>query len=244
MRRRTLLSVIAAAAAGVPLEDYGFEGTNWPVGTQDGNMHGVCARVESTRLWLVGLSSDSVWNFTKSTGANASNIFPTTGITTPFGLIYDGVDLWIPDNESKDYESFTLTGTKLATVIDTSPQMSDPTGGDIDPADGTFWLSNDTGTAYKFDSSRVYTGVSIIVPSSDFEDLAHDDQAGTLWMLGRTELKLFEFAKDGIATGNEISLGASGITGPAGVGYDPFETGVLWVVCRNTDRVYKFKRGV
>lgn len=244
MSRRKLLSVIS----GAPLLDYEFEGTSWPVGTQDNNMLGITARNEPTRVFLVGTSTDSVWRYTKATGGDATNVFGVTP-TIPKGLLFDDKTnnkYWIPNNSTLDYEGYTTAGAASGSM-DTSPQMSTPTGGDVDLL-GNFWLSDDgTNAVYKFNTSNVYTTINF--PTGGFttqlEDLAFDDNAGTIWLLSgeASNINLIEVTTSGIATGNVIDLTLAGITAPRGVAYDPFDSDTMWVVDVGTDKVFKFKRG-
>ena len=239
MRRRLLLGAVAGSSEG-ELLPYSYSGISWDIGTEDDSMRGISARRTSSKLDLVGASSESLWSYDKD-GTNPNNEFSTTGLTTPQGVLFVPSlnKYWISDNAAPIYTGFTIAGA-LSGMIDTSNEMVLPKGGDID-LEGNYWMADgNLNRLFKYTSGFVYTTTNFPT-TSGLTGVAHDDASGTLWTTDGAN-QLIERDKAGVLTGNSVDLTLQSITTAEDVAYDPFEKNTLWVVDRGTDKVYKYIR--
>jgi len=164
-----------------------FTGTSFDVSGQDFGPTGVAFNADGTSMFVIGNSSNSVYQYSLTTGFDigtasfTGSSFDVLGQTTvPRGIAFspDGTSMFIIENSSDSVFQYSLTtGFDLSTAsftgssFDVSGQASKPTGVAFNP-DGTsmFVIGNSSNSVYQYSlttgfdlSTASFTGSSFDV---------------------------------------------------------------------------------
>lgn len=144
--------------------------------------------------------------------------------TNPRGICYDGTYIWVLTNASYIVTKYDSDG--VAQGVSWSVASETTAVSAIGWTGTYFWVAADTGTIYQYDSSGVYTSVSVTLQSGDPFDMFYD---GTyLWILDDSGIIYKHDPDTGVYQSESINLnGILALSTIWSVALSP--EGTLWV---------------
>jgi DNA-binding beta-propeller fold protein YncE len=136
-----------------------FDGVTFVVGSQDGNPHGLFFKPDGTKMYMLGVAPDTIYQYTLSTAWNVSTAsYDTVSFSVSaqdgnaFGLAFnpDGTQFWIAGSTTDAIYQYTMTTPwNVGTASYDNKSLS------VRNLDTTV-----TGIAFSDDGSKVYIGGS------------------------------------------------------------------------------------
>jgi len=206
-------------STGFDLSTASFTGTSFNVASQESIPTGVAFNSDGTRMFVIGISSDSVHQYSLSTGFDLSTAsftgtsFDVSGeAPAPQGVAFnsDGTRMFVIGISSDSvHQYFLSTGFDLSTAsftgtsFDVSGQDTSPTGVAFNP-DGTrmFVSGTSSGSVFQYSlstgfdlSTASFTGTSFDVSGQDsnVEGVAFNPDGTRMFITGESNDSVFEY---------------------------------------------------
>lgn len=196
-----------------------YASKSFSVTTQESSPSGLAFNIDGTKMYVIGTSSDKVFQYTLSTGwdvstaSYASKYCSTSSQeSTGQGLAFntDGTKMYITGNSNDTVYQYTLstawdvsTGSYASKSFSVTTQDSDPRGIAFN-TDGTLMYiagnTNDTVYQYRLStawdvSTASYTNVSVSVSSqeSSLQAICFGDNASKMYIVGNANDTVYQY---------------------------------------------------
>jgi len=197
-----------------------FSGNSFSVGAQDGFPQGIAFNNDGTKMFMVGNSTDKVYEYSLSTGFDLGSIVAFTGNsfsvagqdTAPTGIAFnnDGTKMFMVGvindsvNEYSLSTAFDITSASFTSSFSVTGQDTFPTGIAFNN-DGTrlFMVGSSTNKVYEYSlstafdltSTVVFTGLSFSVAGqdTDSQSIAFNNDGTKMFMVGFDTENVFEY---------------------------------------------------
>jgi hypothetical protein len=252
-----------------------YDNVSFSVGSQDGNFINVTFSGDGTKLFLLGLSNDSIFQYSLSTAFDISTASYTNvsfSITNQDSFPYDmwispaGTKMWMVGLNSDKVHQYTLaTANNLATAsydnvyLDVSSRDNQCTAMAFKPDGTKFYIVGvDSDTVYQYTLSTAY---NITTASYDNVTFSLASQDGTpnairfnpdgtkMYMLGNSNDTVFEYT---LSTAYDISTASyddvsfsvtSQDASPRGMTFNN-DFSKMYIMGPTADYIYQYSTGL
>jgi sugar lactone lactonase YvrE len=188
-------------------------------------------------LYVANSGANTILKF--PTGGGSPVTFASTGLNSPFGLVFNSTgDLYAANHSSSTIQKLDNAGSLVAPFPVTSANMNGPDGLAVDGSGNFYAASANNNTIQKFDSAGAFISdfVSFAGGLSAPRGLAIRD--GVLYVANyiSSTIKMFALS-DGSALGN-FANSTDGLLNPVGIAFD--DAGSLYVANAGNQNVLKF----
>jgi len=260
---------------GYQLASAAYDTVSFSVNSQDAVPLDITFSTDGTKMYMVGNTTDSVYQYTLSTGFDLSTAsYDTVSFsvnsqdTSPYGIAFstDGTKMYVLGNTNKTVYQYTLsTGFDLSTAsydtvsFSVNSQDTSPTDYAFS-TDGTkmYVLGNTNKTVYQYTlstgfdlSTASYDTVSFSVNSQDANPygIAFSTDGTKMYMVGNTTDSAYQYT---LSTGFDLSTASydtvsfsvnSQDASPFGLAFSTDGT-KMYMVGNTTDSVYQYSTSV
>lgn len=212
----------------VDLSNVSYDSVSFSVSGQDGSCLGVTFNTDGTKMYVVGNTSDTIFQYSLSTGFDLStasydsvSLSVSSRDSTPYGIVFntDGTKMYLMGNATDTVYQYSLsTGFDLSTASYDSVSFS-VTSQDTFAAgiafntDGTkmYMIGPATDSVYQYSlstgfdlSTASYDSVSFSVSSQDSSPihLVFNSDGTKMYVMGNSTDTVFQY---GLSTGFDLS---------------------------------------
>ncbi len=187
---------------------------SFPVGTEDDDPNGMAWNNDGSKMYMVGITTDTIYEYNLSTDFNISqagiqSFSVSTQDSTPLGVDFnnDGSKMYVAGNANDsifEYDltsNFDITSASFLQLLDVSDQDNSPT--DIawnDDGSKMYVMGNSTNSIYQyhlsidFDISQAgIQTLSIFTQDPGPTSVTFNDDGSRMYMLGNFTDKVFQY---------------------------------------------------
>jgi sugar lactone lactonase YvrE len=265
------LTLTGGGVSGFALSDAVYSSVSFSVTSQDGSPNGLAFNTNGTKMYIMGGSTDTVYQYTLSTGfdlSTASYDSVSFSVTSqdggPNGIAFntDGTKMYILGGSSDSVYQYTLsTGFDLSTAsydsvsFSVNSQDSSPNGIAFN-TDGTkmYMVGSSSDSVYQYTlstgfdlSTASYDNVSLSASSQDSNprSVTFSTDGTKMYMVGNTNNALYQYT---LSTGFDLSTAsydsvsfsvASQDTTPLDIAFNTNGT-KMYIMGGSSDTVYQY----
>tara|TARA_R110002124_G_scaffold155109_2_gene322259 strand:+ start:872 stop:1600 length:729 start_codon:yes stop_codon:yes gene_type:complete len=149
---------------------------------------------DGTYLWVLNSSDDTIYKYDTS-GVYQNVSWVTSQGVEPKAIAFDGTHIWVTDSSTgyADHYKYTLEGVYTGVTWSSFAEFAFPRG--LTMTGTHFWVADGNGYIAQYDSSGVYTGVSIYIAGTTSTNLSGiTDKDGSLFVMSATSLAVFQYS--------------------------------------------------
>jgi len=166
--------------------------SSFSVSAQVSTVHGVIN--DGTYIWVLDSSTSRVHKYSQS-GVYQNVYWTTSEGVEGKGLTFDGTHVWVVDSSTgyANHDQYTLAGVYTGVTWSSVAQFLYPRG--LAWTGTHYWIVDANGYIAQYDSSFVYTGVSMYIAgttSSNLSAITYKD--GSLFIISAVSLKVWQYS--------------------------------------------------